>query len=172
MRLLWIAVLLAPLFLPVAAAAQTAEEAIAYVFLGLADGAKLERGMSSMTWKETGSSPATYDGVWTLKGRSNAISFAVTATNDCDYVVRIAGPPNIVPRGNSLYARIEMKKVTALAPHSDAVRIDVTGTGYCETSPENEDCRPTDSSDLFGTVEAARHQEMVAFIRTKVCVGQ
>lgn len=171
MRLLWIAALLAPLFLPVAAEAQTAEEAIAYVFLGLADGAKLERGMSSMTWKETGSSPATYDGVWTLKGRANAISFAVTATDDCDYVVRIAGPPTIVPHGSALYARVEMRKVTGIAPHPDAERIDVTGTGYCETSPENEDCRPTDLSDLFGTVEPARHQELVAFIRTKVCVG-
>jgi hypothetical protein len=171
MRLLRIAALLPPLLLPVAAHAQTAEEAIAYVFLGLADGAKLERGTTSMTWKETGSSPATYDGVWTLKGRSNAISFAITATNDCDYIVRIAGPPNMVSHGGSLYARVELKKVTAIAPDSDAERIDVTGTGYCETSPENEDCRPTDRSDLFGAVEAARHQEMVQFIRTKVCVG-
>src|SRR5947209_14136711 len=110
MRLVQIAIVVGPLLLPVAAAAQTPEEAIAYVFLGLADGAKLERGMSSMTWKETGSSPATYDGVWTRNGHANAISFVVTATNDCDYVVHIAGPPNIVHGGSALYARVEMKK--------------------------------------------------------------
>src|SRR5207253_4664657 len=135
MRVVQLAAVLIPLFVPVAAAAQTAEEAIAYVFLGLADGAKLERGKSQMAWKETGSSPATYDGVWTVNGHVNKISFAVTATSDCDYIVRIAGPPAIVPSGTSLYARVELKKVTTIAPHADSAVIDVTGTGYCETSP-------------------------------------
>ena len=172
MRVLQLAILLIALGAPVAAAAQTAEEAIAYVFMGLADGAKLERGKSLMTWKETSSSPATYEGVWTINGHVNNISFAVSATNDCDYVVRIAGPPTIVPHGTSLYARVELKKVTGVAPLADAERIGVTGDGYCETSPGNEDCRPTDTSDLFGAVEAARHQELVAFIRTKVCLRQ
>jgi hypothetical protein len=172
MRFLQLTPLLLALSVPVAAQAQTAEEAIAYVFLGLADGAELDRGMSRMTWKETGSSPATYDGVWTRNGHSNAISFSVTATDACNYVVSIAGPPQVVPRGKSLYARVDLKKVTGIAPRSDAVGIDVAGTGYCETSPENDDCRPTDISDLFGTVEAARHQDTVTFIRTKVCVAE
>jgi hypothetical protein len=172
MRMLPLTAILIPLFAPVAAAAQTAEEAVAYVFMGLADGAKLERGKSEMSWKETASSPATYDGVWTINGHANKISFAITATSDCDYIVRIAGPPGIVPSGNSLYARVELKKVTGIAPHADATTIDVSGSGYCETSPGNEDCRPTDTSDLFGTVEAGKHQELVAFIRTKVCAGQ
>ena len=170
MRYLQFAMFLIPAFLSVAAQAQTAEEAIAYVFLGLADGAKLQRGASSMSCKETNSSPATYDGVWMRNGRSTAISIAVTATNSCDYVVRIAGPPDLVPQGSAIYARVEMKKVTSIVPRSDAVGINLTGTGYCETSPENQDCRPTDISDLFGAVEAIRHQEMVTFIRTKICV--
>jgi len=172
MRLLQLTTLLLAALVPVTVQAQTAEEAIAYVFLGLADGARLDRGLSSMTWKETASSPATYDGVWTRNGRSNAISFAVTATNACDYVVRIGGAPEIVPGGSALYARVEMKRVTGIAPRSDAVGVDVAGDGYCETSPQNQDCRPTGISDLFGTIEATRHQEMVTFIRTKVCVGQ
>jgi hypothetical protein len=172
MRVVQLAAVLMPLILPVAAAAQTAEEAIAYVFMGLADGAKLERGKSLMTWRETGSSPATFDGVWTINGHANNISFAVTATNDCDYVVRIAGPPTIVPGGTSLYARVELKKITDVAPHADAERIVVSGNGFCETSPGNQDCRMTDSSDLFGAVEAARHRDLVEFIRTKVCLRQ
>jgi hypothetical protein len=171
MRYLPLAVFLIPAFLSGAARARTAEEAIAYVFLGLADGAKLQRGMSSMTWKETGSSPATYDGVWMRNGRTTQISIAVTATNNCDYVVRIAGPPDLVPHGSALYARVEMKKVTSIVPRPDAVGINVTGTGYCETSPENEDCRPTDISDLFGAVEPIRHQETVTFIRSKICAN-
>src|SRR5258706_3262054 len=119
MRLLRFAAALLPFFAPATVHAQTAEEAIAYVFMGLADGAKLERGKSTMTWKETGSSPATYEGVWTVNGHVNNISFAVTASNDCDYVVRIAGPPAIVPSGTSLYARVELKKVIGISPRSD-----------------------------------------------------
>ena len=170
MRFLLFTVVLILAFLSEAAQAQTAEEAIAYIFLGLADGAKLERGMSSMTWKETDSSPATYDGVWMHNGRTAAISIAVSATDNCDYVERIAGPPDLVPHGSALYARVEMKKITTIMPRADAVGINLTGTGYCETSPENEDCRPTDISDLFGAIEPLRHQEMVNFIRTKICV--
>jgi hypothetical protein len=170
MRFLLFTVVLILAFLSEAAQAQTAEEAIAYVFLGLADGAKLERGLSSMIWKETGSSPATYDGVWMRNGRTTQISIAVTATDNCDYVVRIAGPPDLVPHGSALYARVEMNKVTSIMPRSDAVGINLTGTGYCETSPENEVCRPTDISDLFGAIEPIRHQEMVTFIRTKICI--
>lgn len=172
MRLPLIAAILLPILMPVAAAAQTAEEAIAYVFMGLADGARLERGRTLMTWKETGSSPATYEGVWILNGHPNSISFAVTATDLCNYVIRIAGPRTIVPGGSSLYARVELKKVTEISPMADAQRIAVTGEGYCETSPGNEDCRRTDTSDLFGTVEAAHHRELVTFVRTKVCAGQ
>jgi len=172
MRVLQLAALLIVAIVPVAAAAQTAEEAIAYVFMGLADGARLERGKSLMTWKETNSSPATYEGVWTINGIVNNISFAVTATNACDYVVRIAGPPTIVPQGTSLYARVELKRVTDVAPLADATRIGVSGDGYCETSPGNEDCRPTDTSDLFGAIETGKHQELVTFIRKTVCAGE
>src|SRR5262249_28464490 len=116
MRRVRLATALAFLLVPSAAAAGTAEEAIAYVFMGRADGARIERGKSQMTWTETSKSPATYDGVWTRNGNVNKIGFAVTATNNCDFVIQLAGPPAIVPQGNSLFARIEWRKVTGISP--------------------------------------------------------
>src|SRR5262249_11149446 len=110
---------------PMAETAQTAEEAIACVLMATADGAKPERGRTVMSWKQTGSSPATDAGAGILNGRSNNISFVATATNPCNCVIRIAGPRAIVPAGIVALRRVKLKEVTDVPATADALpRID------------------------------------------------
>src|SRR6476619_6750338 len=88
---------LAMCLLPVPALAQTAEEAVAYAFLGLADGAKLARGQTSMSWKEAGKSPATFEGDAVVGGKPVKLRFIVTAIDECHYEVKLEDPANFVP---------------------------------------------------------------------------
>ena len=83
------------------AAAQTAEEAVAYAFLGLADGARIERSGTTMAWVESGSSPATFDGEVVINGRKDTLHFTVKALEDCRYErsARAGRQQAVRPRG-------------------------------------------------------------------------
>jgi hypothetical protein len=60
---------------PLPALAQTAEEAVAYAFLGVADGATLKRATTTMSWKETKTAPTTFEGDVNVGGRKAALRF-------------------------------------------------------------------------------------------------
>lgn len=158
----------AALAVPAAALAETAEEAVAYALLGLADGAHLERGKTVMDWKEVSASPAAFSGEATIGGKPARIDFTVSATDPCHYEVMLAGP--MVPGGGkTLYARVDLTAVSGLGISDDGLKIEIAGEGFCETGRTNRDCMVVDRSDLFGFVDPARHAASYAFIRSDVC---
>ena len=158
----------AALAVPAAALAETAEEAVAYALLGLADGAHLERGKSIMDWTEVSPSPAVFSGKATIGGKPVQFGFTVSATDPCHYEVMLEGP--MVPGGGkTLYARVDLTAVTGLGVSGDALQIEVAGDGFCETGRTNRDCMKVDRSDLFGFVEPERHAALFDFIRADVC---
>jgi hypothetical protein len=169
MKLHVLLALLAPLAIAAPARSQTAEEAVAYAFIGLADGASLVRGQTTMSWKEIAGSPATFEADATTAGRKYQIRFVVTAIDDCNYEVAIEGPRNMVRTGKAVYAKIDLRKVTGITVTDHAVKALVAGHGFCETGAMNPTCMELDTSDLFGSVDIDRHKETVAFIRDKVC---
>lgn len=153
---------------PAAAFAATAEEAVAYTLMGLADGATFERATTKMEWKETGASPAVFDGKATIGGKPVDIRFTVAAVDPCHYEVTLEGP--MVPSGGkTLYVRLDLTTAGAITVASDAMHIDVAGSGFCETGRTNPDCMTVNQSDLFGFVDAKRHAELIAFLREDVC---
>jgi hypothetical protein len=153
---------------PVAAHAETAEEAVAYTLMGLADGATFERATTKMEWTEAGASPAVFDGAATIGGKPAKIQFTVTAIDACHYEVTLQGP--MVPSGGkALYAKVDLTAVGGVTPAADAIHVDVAGDGFCETGRTNPDCMVVNQSDLFGFVDAKRHGELVAFLREDVC---
>src|SRR5690606_13309119 len=77
---------------PAVALAQTAEEAVAYGFMGLADGATFERATTTMSWREASTSPAVFDGDADIGGKRAKIQFTVTAIDPCRYEVALEGP--------------------------------------------------------------------------------
>jgi hypothetical protein len=154
------------------AAAQTAEEAVAYVFLGLADGAKLERATTTMSWAETGASPATFDGDVVIGGHPSKIKFTVKALEDCRYEITLEGPEELVPGGSRLFARVALRDVSDIAIDKDGFKSTFGGTGFCETGRRNTNCMTVDNIDLFGAVDATRHQDAIAFLRDEVCTKQ
>ncbi len=147
--------------------ADTAEQAVAYAFLGLADGASLQRATTTMNWKESNTSPATYDGDANIAGHAVKVRFTVTAVDKCHYEVTIEGP--MVPTGKTLYARVDLSKVTGVTVADHAFQAAVSGHGFCETGQTNPNCVEVDQSDLFGFVDVKRHQDTLAFIRESVC---
>ena len=64
----------ASLALPVAVRAETPEEAVAYAFVGLSDGANLTRDTTTMSWKHAAGSPAVYEGHGSTAGPANTTS--------------------------------------------------------------------------------------------------
>ena len=153
---------------PVAAHAETAEEAVAYTLMGLADGATFERATTKMEWTEASASPAVFDGKATIGGKPADIRFTVTSVDPCHYEVTLEGP--MVPRaGKALYAKVDLTALGGVMPAADALHVDVAGDGFCETGRTNPDCMVVNRSDLFGFVEAERHAELVAFLREDVC---
>lgn len=154
------------------AAAQTAEEAVAYVFLGLADGASLERATTTTNWVETSASPATFDGDIVISGRSSKIRFIVKALEDCSYEITVEGPETLVPGGNRLFARVALGDLSNIAIDADGYRSTFDGGGFCETGPRNANCMPVQTIDLFGTVDATRHHDAIAYLRDEVCTGE
>ena len=158
----------AALAFPAAALAETAEEAVAYALMGLADGAHLERGASVMDWKEVSASPAVFIGDATIGDKPVKFGFTISATDPCHYEVMLEGP--MVPGGGrTLYARLDLTAVTGLAISEDALRGEGSGDGFCETGRSNRDCMTVDRSDLFGFVEPERHAALIDFLRSDVC---
>jgi hypothetical protein len=161
--------ILAFLGMMVPAAAQTAEEAVAYVFLGLADGAKLERGSTTMSWVETAASPATFDGDAVISGHPSKIRFTVKTLEDCRYEITLEGPEVLVPGGNRLFARVALRDVSDIAIDKDGFKSTFNGIGFCETGRRNTNCMTVENTDLFGAVDADRHRDAIAFLRDEVC---
>jgi hypothetical protein len=150
------------------ALAETAEEAVAYAFMGLADGATFKRATTSMNWTESSASPAVFDGDVDIDGKAAKVKFTVTAIDPCHYEVALEGP--MVPGGGkALYARVDLTAVTGVSVAADAIRVEIAGDGFCETGRNNTDCMKVDRSDLFGFVDASRHADALAFIRASVC---
>jgi hypothetical protein len=151
------------------AAAQTAEEAVAYAFLGLADGARMERGGTTMNWVETAEAPATFDGAAVIGGHRSKIRFIVTAVEDCRYDITLEGPANLVPGGSRLFARVALRDISGITIGKDGFKSAIEGAGFCETGQRNPNCMTVHSADLFGSVDAERHREVVEFLRNDVC---
>ena len=156
---------------PALALAETAEEAVAYTVMGLADGAHFERGKSVMDWREVSASPAVFAADATIAGKPVKFEFSISATDPCNYEVMLEGP--MVPGGGkTLYARVDLTAVEGLGISDDALRIEVTGDGFCETGQTNRDCMVIDRSDLFGTVDPTRHAALYEYLRTDVCPAE
>jgi hypothetical protein len=92
----------------------------------------------------------------------------VSTTGDCDYEIRLSGAPNMVPGGETLFARIAVKDIAAVAP--GALQVTVTGDGYCQTGSLNPNCTVVHTVDIFGALDAAKHAAMVEQMRTEACV--
>lgn len=151
------------------AAAQTAEEAVAYAFLGLADGATIERSGTTMSWVETADAPATFDGDAVIGGHRSKIRFIVTAVGDCRYEITLEGPANLVPGGNRLFARVALQDIADVTIANDGYKSAIEGIGFCETGQRNPACMTVHSVDLFGSVDSDRHRAAVEFLRNDVC---
>jgi hypothetical protein len=162
---------LAFVLLAAPASAQTAEEAVGYAFLGLADGGGLVRGTTTMKWTEAGGSPAVFNGDTTLQGHQVKITFTVKAIDPCDYEIVLEGPPGIVPGQKRLFGKVTLKDVSGIAIAADGFHASVAGSGYCETGRSNLDCLQMDKHDLFGTVEGERHKAALAFLQTEICAA-
>ena len=94
-----------------AALAETAEEAVAYTFMGLADGATFKRATTSMSWTQASASPAAFDGEMNIGGKAAKVRFTVTALDPCHYDIALEGP--MVPGGGTaLYAKVDLTAVT------------------------------------------------------------
>ncbi|MCB1488044.1 MAG: hypothetical protein KDJ88_11375 [Bauldia sp.] len=154
------------------AAAQTAEEAVAYAFLGLADGAKIARSGTTMDWVETGSSPAAFEGAVVIGGQKDTIHFTVKALADCRYEVTLEGPGHLVPGGNRLFARVDLQEIEQVTLDDDGMHTKIEGIGFCETGQRNPTCMAVPVSDFFGVVDPERHKEALAFLRDEVCTAK
>jgi hypothetical protein len=154
------------------AAAQTAEEAVGYVFLGLADGGKIVRGKTTMDWKELGASPAIFEGAGNTNGHAYTIRFTVSATAPCDYEITLEGPKDMVPGEKRLFAKVALDKVSGVTVSPDGFKIAVAGDGFCETGRTNPDCNAIEDPDLFASVDADRHNAALQFIKSAVCTAK
>jgi hypothetical protein len=152
------------------ALAETPEEAVAYVFLGLSDGGKLVRGPTTMSWTETTPSPAVFVSEAIVKGRPAKITFTVTALNPCNYEIVLEGPPAIVSGKKRLFALVSLQDVSDIAIEADGFHASVIGNGYCETGRTNPSCAPMNRYDLFGPIDAVRQKASLASLRDTVCV--
>ena len=77
--------------------------------------------------------------------------------------------PMVPGGGRTLYARIDLTAIDTVTVADDGIHVDVAGHGFCETGQNNADCMAMNQSDLFGFVDAGRHADLVAFIRSEVC---
>jgi hypothetical protein len=146
---------------PLPALAQTAEEAVAYAFLGVGDGATLKRATTTMSWKETGKEPTTFEGDVDVGGRKATLRFIVHATDKCHYEITIEGPVSFVPGNSRLYGRVSMSEITGVKLSADGFKADISGAGFCETGPVNPRCVSVSGPDLFGAPDPARQKEAV-----------
>jgi hypothetical protein len=148
--------------------AETAEEAVAYVFMGLADGAEIDRGPTHITWRAGSSSPAVFFGHGEAPDRAYDVTFTVTALSPCRYEVHLAGPPEIVPGGTALYARILLDDITEVTPDDD--RVAINGDGFCQTSDSNPNCLRGSNTDVFGAIDPIKHTRLFEHLQRNFCV--
>ena len=169
MKALLLASAAASLALPAAAHAETPEEAIAYVFVGLSDGANLTRGTTTMNWKHAAGSPAVFEGHGNTGGREYDIKFTVRTVDDCDYEIYLDGPTTMIPLGHVLYAKVSLKDISGATAGDKDVKVTIAGKGFCETGRMNPVCASVDNTDLFGFIDAEHHKQVVDYMLTKVC---
>jgi hypothetical protein len=169
MKALLLAAAAASLALPAAAHAETPEEAIAYVFVGLSDGANLTRGTTTMNWKHAAGSPAVFEGHGNTGGREYDIKFTVRTVDDCDYEIYLDGPTTMIPLGHVLYAKVSLKDISGATAGDKDVKVTIAGKGFCETGRMNPVCASVDNTDLFGFIDAEHHKQVVDYMLTKVC---
>jgi hypothetical protein len=152
------------------ALAQTAEETVAYAFYGLADNAELTHGKTHLKWLEVSASPAVFTGHGEGGARTYDVTFTITAIDDCDYEVMLAGPPNMVRGGKALYARISLDKVDQIV--GEALQVKIEGVGYCQTGALNPNCTPVHQTDIYGALDPEKHARLVAELHSVVCTRQ
>lgn len=162
------AVLAAFLALPLPAAAETPEEAVAYAFFGLADAATLTRGPVHLDWHETSSSPAVFSGHGEGGGKKYDVTFSITASGDCTFEVDLAGPPQMVHGGKTLYAKIALHDIAGITPGE--FQVSINGSGYCVTRQASTDCIAVTETDIYGTLDPATHTRLVAQLRDEACL--
>jgi hypothetical protein len=148
--------------------AETREEAVAYVFLGLSAGAEIDRGPMHLSWRATSSSPATFFGHGEGAGRAYDVSFTVKALSSCRYEIQLAGPLDMVPGGTALYARILLDEITGVTP--GALQVGIEGDGFCQTGERNPNCTRVHKTDIFGALDPAKHTRLLEHLQSAVCV--
>jgi len=147
--------------------AETAEEAVAYAFLGLAADAELDRGRMHLTWQAVSASPAMFAGHGEGPGRTYDVIFTVTALSDCDYEIQLAGPPEMVRGGEALYARIQLDEVAGIL--AGEFQVTIEGDGFCQTGESNPNCTLVHKTDIYGTLDPAKHARLVGQLQGEVC---
>lgn len=141
--------------LPAAAHAQNAEEAVAYAFFGLADGANLVRGTTTMLWKEAAVSPATFELAAIVKGSPVPLRFTVKSVGECTFEVTVEGPPNVIPGKKRLFAKVDLRRITGVTVAEGARTSTISGSGFakrgCRIPLAWRSRRPTCSVRLIRT---------------------
>ena len=155
--------------LPAAAHAQNAEEAVAYAFFGLADGANLVRGTTTMLWKEAAVSPATFESAAIVKGSPVPLRFTVKSVGECTFEVTVEGPPNVIPGKKRLFAKVDLRRITGVTVAEGARTSTISGSGFCETGMSNPTCMEVTAADLFGPIDQDRHKAALAFLKNEAC---
>jgi hypothetical protein len=147
--------------------AETPEEAVAYAFLGLAGDAVLDRGQTHLTWRKASDSPAVFLGHGEGGGKTYDVTFTVTAIDDCDFEIQLAGPPQMVRDGKALFAQIDLREITSIAIGEFQTMIE--GDGYCQTGALNPNCTVVHSPDIFGKLDAGKHARLVGQLPIAAC---
>lgn len=153
--------------LPAPALAETPEEAVAYAFLGLAGGAELDRGLTHLTWRAASASPAMFVGHGEGGRRAYDVTFTVTARSDCDYEIELAGSPDMVRGGKTLYARVALRDIRAVV--GGAFQVTIEGDGFCQTGASNPNCTLVHKTDIYGTLDPEKHARLVEQLQNEVC---
>jgi hypothetical protein len=149
------------------ALAETREEAVAYAFLGLAGDAVLDRGKTHLTWHKASDSPAVFVGHGEGGGKTYDVTFTVTAFDDCDYEIQLAGPPEMVRDGKTLFAQIDLREITSIAVGEFQTTIE--GDGYCQTGALNPNCTVVHTPDIFGKLDVEKHARLVSELPIAAC---
>lgn len=150
-----------------AARAETPEEAVAYAFLGLSGDAVLDRGKTHLTWHKASDSPAVFVGHGEGGGKTYDVTFTVTAIDDCDFEIQLAGPPAMVRDGKALFARIDLAKITSVS--AGEFQTTIEGDGYCQTGTLNPNCTLVHKPDIFGKLDADKHARLVGALPIAAC---
>lgn len=110
----------------VPAAAQTVEEAVAYLVSGMADGATV----GTSVFKKTAASPARFE-VTREKPTEHEPKVAITVTKRTDCVFDVALSMDKGKGAKTATATLDFSKVTAM-DYAGKERVKVTGKDYCK----------------------------------------